>query len=369
MKIVHVSPTYFSEESVLGGAERYAQELAQAMSAIEPTTFASLGPRRLSWSTGPLRVEIFPTRALRWQRGIPLSGDFLHLLGSADVVHCHQLGTRVNVLAMMAARVAGKRCFVTPLGGSPTRGEHRVMRMVGFTGLLCISNFSARVVPYMLPSCVIGGGVDAERFRPLGRKERKIVCVARLMPHKGINYLIEAVEADMPLDIYGRPYHRQYFEDLTRLSAGKAVRFITDASDEEIAGAYSTALVSVLPSVQRDMYGAWWPEPELLGLTLLEAMACGTAVVGTRVGAIPEHVNEGETGYLVPPNDPVALRHALRRLIDDPVLAAQLGQTGRELVQTQFTWEAVARRSLSAYAGIRQSRRLVVGLKPQPDPL
>jgi len=369
MKIVHVSPTYFADASVVGGGERYAQELARAMAGLAPTTFISLGAKRMSRRDGSLQIEILPARDRAGRRAPPVSADFLRLVTRADVVHCHQLGTPVNVLAMVVARLRGTRCFVTPLGASPTRAEHRIMRLVGFTGFLCISAFSARTIPYLLPSCVIGGGVDAERFRATGQKERKIVSVARLLPHKGLNYLIEAVESDMPLEIYGRPYDRRHLDDLLRLAAGKPVRIVTDASDEDIATAYSSALVTVLPSVYRDMYGTSWAEPELLGLTLLESMACGTAVIGTRVGAIPEHVREGETGYLVPPNDPAALRQALHRLLDNPALAVRLGARGREVACRDFSWVTVARRCLDAYDTVRAKRHLVLGVRPQPDPL
>jgi starch synthase len=69
---------------------------------------------------------------------------------------------------------------------------------------------------------------------------------------------------------------------------------------------------------------------EPLGIVNLEAMACGTAVVASRVGGIPEVVSDGETGLLVPPDDPAALAGALNALIGDPGRAAAMGAAGRK---------------------------------------
>jgi glycosyltransferase involved in cell wall biosynthesis len=82
----------------------------------------------------------------------------------------------------------------------------------------------------------------------------------------------------------------------------------------------------------------------------MEAMACGTPVVVSDVGAMSEVVVDGVTGFLVPPNDPAALRDRIRRLLGDPGLAARLGAAARRRIVEKFTWEAVAERCLAAYA-------------------
>lgn len=358
MKVVHVSPMYFGDESVIGGGERYAQELARAMADMVPTTFVTFGRRRQTVQVESLRMEVFRSRPLPWRRDMPFSETFLPWVFEADILHCHQLGTPANVLALLAGRTLRKPRFVTPLGLSPTRAEHRLTRLAGLTGLICISEYSARHSWYRVPRHVVYGGVDTRRFRPLGGpKERKVVCVARLIPHKGINYLIEAVDPDIRLEVYGRSYSDRYFRDLQALARGKDVHFYSRASDDDIAAAYSSATVAVLPSVHEDMYGGRLEEPELLGLVLLEAMACGTAVVGTRITSIPELIREGETGYLVPPNDPAALRLVLRKLCDHQELAARLGRNGYEWVRERFTWKAVAEQCLQVYQDSMKPRR------------
>ena len=107
------------------------------------------------------------------------------------------------------------------------------------------------------------------------------------MPYKGVDQLIEATPADMLLTVCGRPYNKAYYEKLEDLSKGKRVEFVTDA-DEDIRELYHRSWANVLPSLYQDCYGALQPAPELMGLTLLEAMACGTPAICSNVAAMPE---------------------------------------------------------------------------------
>jgi starch synthase len=89
---------------------------------------------------------------------------------------------------------------------------------------------------------------------------------------------------------------------------------------------------------------------EPLGIVNLEAMACGTAVVASRVGGIPEVVSDGETGFLVPPDDPGALVGALNVLLADPGRARGMGRLGRERVIAHFGWPAIAAQTADLYS-------------------
>ncbi len=110
------------------------------------------------------------------------------------------------------------------------------------------------------------------------------------------------------------------------------------ASEGELAAAYREARVAVLPS-----------DYEAFGLVLLEALAQGTPVVASRVGGIPEVVEDGRSGLLVPPGDTAALRDALERVWADPELARRLGDTGRREVVPRYSWEALADRLSEVY--------------------
>jgi len=107
----------------------------------------------------------------------------------------------------------------------------------------------------------------------------------------------------------------------------------------EIIQLLTHALAFVCPSVY-----------EPLGIVNLEAMACATAVVGSRVGGIPEVVDGGVTGLLVPPQDPASLADALNLLLRDPGRADAMGLAGRERAVTEFSWDAVAAQTAALYS-------------------
>jgi starch synthase len=108
----------------------------------------------------------------------------------------------------------------------------------------------------------------------------------------------------------------------------------------EIIQLLTNALIFVCPSVY-----------EPLGIVNLEAMACGTAVVASRVGGIPEVVEDGVTGVLVPieENFAAGLALALDSVLADPRAARRMGEAGRERAVREFGWDAVARRTVQLY--------------------
>jgi len=101
---------------------------------------------------------------------------------------------------------------------------------------------------------------------------------------------------------------------------------------EDLPSFFASATVFAMPTLL-----------EPFGLAFLDAMACGLPCVGTSIDAVPEIIEDGETGLLVPPDDDVALEQALRRLLDDPCLARRMGDRGRERVGARFRWSHVAR--------------------------
>jgi glycosyltransferase involved in cell wall biosynthesis len=243
--------------------------------------------------------------------------------------------------------------FVTDLGGGGWDISAYASTDRWFHGHLHISQYSRSLAGHAgwHRARVIYGGVDAERFSPdpAVAKEPLVVFVGRIVPHKGINDLIEALPDGLTLEVIGQPYHEPYFEELQRRSAGKSVRFRTDCNDEELVRAYRRAICVVLPSVYRTIYGDETRVPELLGQTLLEGMACGVPTVCTDVASMPEVVADGETGFVVPPNDPVALRAKLEWLRDHPHDATRLGLAGLQRILQKFNWAEVVEDCLEVY--------------------
>jgi glycosyltransferase involved in cell wall biosynthesis len=156
----------------------------------------------------------------------------------------------------------------------------------------------------------------------------------------------------MALDVVGPVSDAAYLETLKREAAGKMVTFRHALDDVALVNAYRRALCVVLPSVYRLSNGSETKVPELLGQTLLEAMACGTPVICTNVASMPEIVDDGKTGFIVEPGARTALAERLQWLAAHPVDALAMGAAGRRAVLERFQWSQVVQRCLDAYAGL-----------------
>lgn len=362
MKVLHLSPTYFDQGSFLGGGERYAYELARAEAhrGGDEVVFLSFAARRARQVDGALRVELLRRRPVARGRPLatwPLAPGLLAGIYWADVVHCHQVRTFVTDVALLVGGFLGRKVFLTDLGGGHRHALSYYAPLVRrASGLLALSEYSAELWRHAPPRErpprieVVYGGVDPDRFVPGGtRRPGAVLFVGRLLPHKGLDYLIDAIEPPWSLDVVGEPYDPQYAATLRARAAGRPIRFHGGVSDDRLVRFYQSAMVTVVPSVYRASDGRATMVPELLGLVALESMACGTPVIATAVGSLPEIVRDGETGVIVPPNDAAAIRAALRELCGRPERVDAMGRAGREHVITRFTWAATAARCRAAY--------------------
>lgn len=146
--VAFISPARFADDSVVGGGERSAWELAAAMAELVPTRMISFGPERLSTARGPLAIEIYRPR--RWIDDVtfdPLSFGFLRELASVDVVHCHQYQLAATQLAIVAAAALGKRVYVTDRGGCGHHVDPEVPVVQCVTEFLPISRLSVSLLP------------------------------------------------------------------------------------------------------------------------------------------------------------------------------------------------------------------------------
>jgi glycosyltransferase involved in cell wall biosynthesis len=354
-RITHVVPALFDPaDGVVGGAERYALELARHMAEVVPTRLVTFGQRPREETTGRLTIRVLgPPHLVRNQPANPVTWSLLGEALRADIVHCHQQHIVASSLMAAACRLTGRRVYVSDLGGGGWDISGYVSTDRWYHGHLHLSQFSRRVFGHdgQPRAHVIYGGVDTKRFAPDPAVQRgsTVLFVGRILPHKGVDTLVRAARPGMPVEIIGHPYDLRYLEDVRRLAAGKAVRFRHDCGEPELVRAYREARCLVLPSVYRDMYGSETIVPELLGQTLLEAMACGTPVICTNVGSLLEIVEHEVTGLVVPPNDPDALASKLQWIAEHPDAARAMGEAGRRRVLERFTWPAVAQRCLAIY--------------------
>lgn len=195
---------------------------------------------------------------------------------------------------------------------------------------------------------VIPLGVEPEVFQHYQdpRVPGRIVAMASAdTPMKGVATLLEAfakvrTERDVELLLITRPKPGGRTEQLIdRLSIKDSVRFVSGLSDTELAEVVGSAEIACVPSLY-----------EGFSLPTVEAMACGTPLVVSRAGAIPEVVGEdGLCADLVTPGDVGELAGALEALLDDPDRRHRMGAAGRARALEKFSWRAVAEATAEAY--------------------
>jgi starch synthase len=200
---------------------------------------------------------------------------------------------------------------------------------------------TAEYAPDLATDVLARHGVDASR--------PYVIFVGRITRQKGLPVLLRAASSlDPSVQLVlcaGAPDTPELADKVSSLVAGlqatrSGVVWIPQMLPRpSVIQLLSHALAFVCPSVY-----------EPLGIVNLEAMACGTAVVASRVGGIPEVVDGGVTGLLVPPDDPASLADALNVLARDPARAAAYGQAGRERAVSEFSWPAVATATAGLYA-------------------
>lgn len=170
-----------------------------------------------------------------------------------------------------------------------------------------------------------------------------LLTVARLEWHKGIDTMMRALPAiraahpEARYAIAGVGDRLPQLEELREtLGLGDAVRFLGAVPDDELPALYNAA----------DLYVGISRRHELLvegfGISLVEASACGLAVVGGRSGGVPDAVREGETGILVDPYNPAAVAAGVSELLSDPERRKKLGAAGRRAVESYYNWDRVA---------------------------
>jgi glycosyltransferase involved in cell wall biosynthesis len=365
VRVIHVAPTPFGQAGLFGGGERYPLELARALAQDVDCELITFGSSfRSQRDDSGLRITTL--RAATWLYGHPAHPLALGLpaaLRGARVVHTHHLRSLPSRMAAVSSRLAARTLAVTDhgLGGSDWAGILPAL----FDAFLTVSEYSAHQLRAPVERTrVIYGGADPDRYVPdSGQSREGVLFVGRLTPHKGVDRLIQALPEGATLRIAGSAGHdprlpeRDYPHLLRRLARDRDVEFLGPIADTDLPRLYRSARVLVLPSVDRTCYGRAIVTSELLGLTLLEAMASGTPVIASAIGGVPEIVRDGETGFVVPPGDVAALRDRLERVLHDPGLASRLGANARRHVVDRFTWRHVAERCLDQYAAATRPRR------------
>jgi glycosyltransferase involved in cell wall biosynthesis len=284
-----------------------------------------------------------------------------------DVVHAHDphavamAATALSFGAVSPAPplVASRRVDFHLSGNSFSRWKYRqVTRFIAASGAIRDILVDDGVATSQV--AVVHDGIDVARVQRLPALDAHVefwlphgvpllVNVGALVGHKGQTHLLDAMPLvmrevpDAHLVILGEGELRAPLErQVKELHLERAVRM--PGFRDDVLSLMKSADLFVMSSVT-----------EGLGSAVLDAMAMGLAVVGTRAGGIPEVVVHGETGLLVPPGEPKPLAAAIVRLLKDPLLRAQYGHAGRARVEAQFGVGALVDGTLAVYREVLRS--------------
>lgn len=303
------------------------------------------------WLNGNFHLHLYPTLAREVQRFQP------------DIVHIDEEPYNAATWqALWAARQAkAKTLFFSwqnierPYPPPFSWGERYVLRHVDHA---LMGTDSAAAVwwakGYHKALTVIPQfGTDPTLFQPTLRPERPFTVgyIGRLVEEKGVQLLLEAF-ASLPATsclriVGGGPRRSALGAQVEALGLTGRVTFVPQMASTEIASEYARLDVLVLPSLTRPNW------KEQFGRVLVEAMACGVAVIGSNSGAIPGVVGEG--GLIVPEGDVSALADALTQLYENVSRRQALGIAGRARVLAHFTHEQIAQQTVQVYRSLVQA--------------
>ncbi|MBI2445924.1 glycosyltransferase family 4 protein [Candidatus Micrarchaeota archaeon] len=350
-----------------GGTEKHVYEVSRRLAKKHDVTVltARLPGTKKEETVDGIRVVRTPAWVLKDLPGplpppVPLmpehAADVRRLLKQHDVLHAHnrffygldlvnwtKKAKKPLYLTLHNARPDGID-FSTDFWGQAYDDTIGKTIMNACTGVLGVSRNTLDVTlpkKFKGKTAVAYNGVDGTVFRPQasGVKdrlgiERMVLCVARFVPQKGLEYLLDAMaDVDADLVLVGRgPLEKKLKNQAKKLKIENRVHVLTQKiTNKELATYYAAADVFCLPSL-------WEP----FGMVAAEALACSVPVVATRIGGLPEVVRDPKDGFLVPPKSPHALSKRIQHLLDDPKKARKMGQSGRAHVLKKFTWEKTA---------------------------
>ena len=368
---------------VYGGAGVHVEYLARELRRLADVEVHSFGGTTAGATAHRPDPELVDANAALQTLSVDLR--MAAATSDCDVVHSHTW--YADMAGHLSALLHGQPHVVTVHSLEPLRpwkaeqlgGGYAVSSWAERTAVeaadavIAVSEGMARDVREAYPAVdparihVVHNGIDAEEYAPTADTDvltrhgvdprvPYAVFVGRITRQKGLSHLLRAAR-DIPGQLVlcaGAPdtpeiaaETEQLVQDLQAARAG--VIWIRDMLPKaDVAQLLSHAAVFVCPSVY-----------EPLGIVNLEAMACGTAVVASAVGGIPEVVADGDTGLLVPAGDEPALAAALTALLEDPSRAAGMGRAGRKRAVADFGWDAIARRTLAVYEDVLSRKTLM----------
>jgi len=290
--------------------------------------------------------------------------------GDYDLIHAH-FASPPTSFAMLLSLLTGIPYTFTGHGADVYRDvsalRPKLLHAAGAVGISEYNlNYYRTLVPNMPPTAIVRCGINLDLFPYQARRddggEIRILTVGRCVPKKGFAVMVDALSE---LRRRGVPWSAAIVGDGPILDElkGRAetagissnLEFTGALSLDQVREHLNRANIFVMPSIPA-------PDGDIDGIpvSLMEAMANGCSVVSTAVSGIPELVIEGETGLLVPPDDPTALADAIGRLIEHKDLRTSLSTAGRRYVEDNFSLASAGTTLLEFFSGIVQNHRRLV---------
>ena len=361
----------------LGGMQNHTAELTRALDrhGTVQTVLTTRPPtapyfQRLGDHPRVIRVGL-PLRCFR-QLYAPQAAIIAPILAlRADVVHVH-LGEDLAVIPVGAAAarlhrlplvltvhtslhhtlaVSDLRSAVLKTLGSPIErwGEHFAEAVLVITPRLHrlllsegVEEDRIHVIPPGVNPSLFEGPFE-DPFSGVGKP--RVVFVGRLAPQKGVSTLVEAAgllkdPSAQVLLVGDGPERPKLEREAKRIGVGGRLHFVGFFAHDRLPAVLAHADLLVLPSLYEE-----------LGTVLLEAMQAALPIVASRTGGIPDVIEDGINGLLVPPGEPEALAHAINHLLADGDLARRLSEGARERAK-DYDWEVLAERVLRVYQDV-----------------
>ena len=365
----------------IGGMQNHTAELTRALDrrGVVQTVVTTRPPtaphfQRLGGNARVIRLGL-PVRRFRQLYG-PQAAIVAPVLASrADLVHVH-LGEDLAVLPVGAAAARLHRlplvltvhtslrhtlavsdlrsAVLKTLGGPIERwGERSAEAVVVITPRLCrlllsdgVDEDRVHVIPPGVNPSLFDGPFE-DPFAGVGRP--RILFVGRLAPQKGVRTLVAAAglleDPSVQVLLVGDGPERPALErEAERIGLGDRLHFLGFVAHDRLPAVLAHADLLVLPSLYEE-----------LGTVLLEAMQAGLPIVASKTGGIPDVIEDGVNGLLVPPGEPELLARAIDRLLADRGLAYRLSEGTRERGK-DCDWEVLAERVLAVYRGVTAGR-------------
>lgn len=368
MKILFIVPIYIKDFQnlktlyLLGGGSRYPYELARNLAlnkndSVEIMLFSSVDAEEKIDGMSIVLVKSlsFLPSINGTSNPIPMSPLFFQKIRNADIVHGYQIRSDATLFASIFSKIVRKPIMITDTNFNGVSFARFLRPEYIADAVLAISkedydSWHAR------KKYIIYGGVPKESFPYKKEKSKYVLYFGRILSHKGVDVLVEATPADIQLVIAGSSPDKTYIKYLRKISKKKKVIFKENVSDKEMVKLYQNASCFVLPATKKDYLGKEWGRPGLYALVVPEAMSCGTPIIVSNVGALPDFIEKGRyiNGFVFEDRNIQDLQSKIMNIFSNKKLQYTLGKNGRYLVETKYDWKVIAKNTRGIYKSFIQ---------------